>query len=291
VESARNLRFGEFRLDAVRRRLELRGEAVPLTGKPMELLLALVAERDRVLTREELLAAVWPDLIVEEANLTQNISVLRRVLGEEPGENRYIATIPGRGYRFVAAVETGAQNAGERAGATRKAAEAVAAPIRSIWLGAAAVVALATLFAGLWIGLTAVRRPADPPIRGGSIAVLPAQLGSFDRPADDRGVALADAVISRLSELGLDVTPTRAVLEFADPRRDTPQQAGRALGVETVTAISVQERAESVEARVQLVSTASGTTRRSFRIAQTGSLESTVETLAVEIADRIAAER
>ena len=57
------------------------------------------------MVKDELMQAVWPDSFVEEVNLAQNISALRKALGEAPGENRYIATIPGRGYRFVADVE------------------------------------------------------------------------------------------------------------------------------------------------------------------------------------------
>lgn len=291
MERARNLRFGEFRLDAVRRRLERRGEPVPLTGKPMDLLLALIAGRDRVLTREELLAAVWPDLIVEEANLTQTISVLRKALGEGPGENRFIATLAGRGYRFVAPVETGELVRPEAGAPDRGATLAPVAPKRRRWLAWAGALAGAMLLVGIWLGLTSVRRPSAPPVRPGTIAVLPVQLGGFDQPADDRGVALADAVIGRLTELGLDVVPTRAVLEFADPRRDTPQQAGQALGVETVAAISVRPGAQGLEASVQLVHTVSGTTRHSIRIEQAGPLESSGEALAWAIAERIAAER
>src|SRR6187397_391714 len=96
--------FGDFRLDAGKRLL-WRGEApVPLTPRVFETLLYLVEHRDTVLDKERIMEAVWPDSIVEENNLTQNISTLRRVFGETPGSHRYIVTIPGRGYRFVANV-------------------------------------------------------------------------------------------------------------------------------------------------------------------------------------------
>ena len=96
--------FGDFRIDVLRRLLLLRDEAVPLTSKAFETLLVLVRNCDRVLTKDELMGALWPDSFVEEVNLAQNISALRKALGESPGENRFIATIPGKGYRFVCAV-------------------------------------------------------------------------------------------------------------------------------------------------------------------------------------------
>ena len=97
--------FGDFRLDAERRLLRRReGAVVPLSPKVFETLLCLLQNRDGVLTKEALMARIWPDSIVEENNLTQNISALRRIFGETPGTHRYIVTVPGRGYRFVAAV-------------------------------------------------------------------------------------------------------------------------------------------------------------------------------------------
>jgi DNA-binding winged helix-turn-helix (wHTH) protein/tetratricopeptide (TPR) repeat protein len=104
--------FGDFRLDAAKRLLLKRGgEAVPLTPKVFDTLLYLIEERGTVLTKDELMAAIWPDTVVEENNLGQNISKLRGVLGESRGEHRYILTVPGRGYRFVADVKTSAPRA------------------------------------------------------------------------------------------------------------------------------------------------------------------------------------
>jgi TolB-like protein/DNA-binding winged helix-turn-helix (wHTH) protein/Tfp pilus assembly protein PilF len=96
--------FGPFQLDTVRRLL-LRDEAVvALPPKAFDTLLTLVENCDRVLEKSELMTAVWPDSFVEEANLTQTVSILRKALGERAGEHRYIVTVPGRGYRFVASV-------------------------------------------------------------------------------------------------------------------------------------------------------------------------------------------
>src|SRR5437867_1519712 len=96
--------FGDFHLDAARRLL-WRGDApVALTPRVFETLLFMVEHHDTVLDKERLMKAVWPDATVEENNLTQNISMLRRVFGETPGSHHYIVTVPGRGYRFVADV-------------------------------------------------------------------------------------------------------------------------------------------------------------------------------------------
>lgn len=96
--------FGVFRLDARKRLLYREGVNVPLTPKAFDTLLALVAKHGTVLGKDELMKELWPDSFVEEANLTQNVSTVRKALGESPNEHRYIMTVPGRGYRFVADV-------------------------------------------------------------------------------------------------------------------------------------------------------------------------------------------
>src|SRR6478735_9137841 len=96
--------FGDFHLDAAKRLLWRGAAPVALTPRVFETLLYLVENHDTVLDKERLMEAVWPDSIVEENNLTQNISTLRRVFREKPGSHRFIVTVPGRGYRFVAGV-------------------------------------------------------------------------------------------------------------------------------------------------------------------------------------------
>lgn len=99
--------FGDFSLDEAKRQLRGPGEVtVPLATKAFETLLYLVRHSGTVLDKDELMGAIWPDAIVEENNLTQAISSLRRALGESRAEHRYIMTVPGRGYCFVADVRT-----------------------------------------------------------------------------------------------------------------------------------------------------------------------------------------
>lgn len=95
-------RFGGFVLDPRARELHrLDGTRVALTAKAFDVLCVLVRERDRVVGRDELFAEVWPGRVVEENTLTQAVSALRHALGKD---QRWVVTVPGRGYRFVAEV-------------------------------------------------------------------------------------------------------------------------------------------------------------------------------------------
>src|SRR5215210_7153287 len=96
--------FGVFRIDVTERLLYGGKGVVPLTPKAFDTLLILVENGGHVLGKQELMEKVWPDSYVEENNLAQNISILRKVLGEDAGGQKYIETVPKRGYRFVASV-------------------------------------------------------------------------------------------------------------------------------------------------------------------------------------------
>jgi DNA-binding winged helix-turn-helix (wHTH) protein/Tol biopolymer transport system component len=94
--------FAEFRVDTIQRRLSRAGEIVPLTSKAFDLLLVLMERAGHDVSKQELLETVWPGQILEESNLAVNISAIRRALGETAAQPRFIVTIPGFGYRFVA---------------------------------------------------------------------------------------------------------------------------------------------------------------------------------------------
>ncbi len=113
-ESRHLYEFGAFRLDPAERLLVRNGERVPLALKAFDTLVLLVQNRGRVLTKEQLIEALWPDSFVDENNLTQHISTLRRTLGQETGE--YIETVPKLGYRFVCRVREIAEDASLGAG-------------------------------------------------------------------------------------------------------------------------------------------------------------------------------
>ncbi|HYA24975.1 MAG TPA: winged helix-turn-helix domain-containing protein [Terriglobales bacterium] len=93
--------FGPFRIDPDHRLLLRENQPLPLQSKAFDVLLTLVQNCERVVSKDDLLKMVWPETFVEESNLAQHVSVLRKTLGDTAGENRYIVTIPGRGYRFA----------------------------------------------------------------------------------------------------------------------------------------------------------------------------------------------
>src|SRR5262249_14959868 len=96
--------FGPYRLATAEHRLYRHGEVVMLPPKEFDLLLLLAQNSGHVMDRESLIKALWPNTVVEEANLNVHISALRKALAESPGEQRYIETLPRLGYRFIAPV-------------------------------------------------------------------------------------------------------------------------------------------------------------------------------------------
>lgn len=139
--------FGPFSLDPEARVLLRNGEPVSMAGKTFDTLLVLVQNRGRLMDKDELLAKAWPDTVVEEANLSQSIFTIRKILGDSPKDHRYIATIAGRGYQFVAQV-------------SETVAESSQAPPfwrRNLAIRAAAVVLVVALAATAWLVL---RRPS-----------------------------------------------------------------------------------------------------------------------------------
>src|ERR1700674_3484630 len=105
-ESEDVLQFGQYRIDREQRLLTKGSDVIPLAPKVFDTLLVLVESGGRILEKENLLKKVWPDTFVEEGSLARNISTLRKALGENPDDQRYIQTIPKRGYRFIPPVRT-----------------------------------------------------------------------------------------------------------------------------------------------------------------------------------------
>src|SRR5215204_6490132 len=101
-QESHSYEFGRFRLKTAERVLLREGELVPLTPKVFDILVTLVEHGGQVVAKDDLMKRVWPNTFVEEGNLTQNISLLRKALGESPGGIQFIETVPRRGYRFVA---------------------------------------------------------------------------------------------------------------------------------------------------------------------------------------------
>jgi TolB-like protein/DNA-binding winged helix-turn-helix (wHTH) protein/Tfp pilus assembly protein PilF len=127
--------FGPFALDPTERIILRDGAPVPLTPKVFDTLVYLVRNRGRLLTKDELLKEIWPDTFVEEVNLAVNISALRKAFGEGPQDRRYIATIAGSGYRFVAEVRNAPSNNGNEQNSIVEDRSAAASPAHSMLIG------------------------------------------------------------------------------------------------------------------------------------------------------------
>jgi eukaryotic-like serine/threonine-protein kinase len=110
LQASPQFQFGPFRIDPTARQLWRADQLVPLNTRVFETLLVLVRHHDRVVEKDELMKAVWPDTFVSEDSLTQSVWALRRALGDHSSQPSFVATVPRRGYRFVAPVTTGSMD-------------------------------------------------------------------------------------------------------------------------------------------------------------------------------------
>lgn len=230
--------FGPFLLHVHERLLLRDGSVVTLPAKVFDTLVVLVQHNGLALEKETLIRTLWPDTFVEEGNLTQNVSRLRKVLGG--GEASYIATLPRRGYRFTADVSLvdPAQAALVLRRETRRARLTITDEI-VIDDGPNAVLP---------------ENSADPR----TIAILPFITLGLAAENEYLGLGLADALITQLgSTRQLTVRPTSAVRPFADTNEDSVG-IGRKLRVGAVLEGSVQMAAERLRITVQLVGVAQG---------------------------------
>src|SRR6476619_3512464 len=263
--------FGDFHVDA-EKRLLWRGDApVPLTPRVFETLLYMVEHHDTVLDKERLMEAVWPDSIVEENNLTQNISTLRRVFGETPGSHHYIVTVPGRGYRFVAHVKTCEPSSATENDRTEGAAPITHTKHRSsftpILLPTAAVLAVGVALVFFWRSRTqnspaasVATSSAKITLPEKSIAVLP-----FANLSDDKENAfftegVQDDILTALAKFAdLKVISRTSVATYvAGPRRNL-RELGQDLGVANVLEGSVRRAGGKVRVTAQLIETRTNT--------------------------------
>ncbi|MEP7038366.1 MAG: winged helix-turn-helix domain-containing protein, partial [Acidobacteriota bacterium] len=267
-----NYEFGEFRVDASKRLL-IKGddEVMPLTPKVFDLLLYLVRHNGKLIEKDELMSAIWTDTIVEENNLSQNISILRRVLGEKRGEHQYIATIPGHGYKFVAPVKV--------QGSKFKSQGSIESEILNLESESQSKNKLEThqdqgpktknqnqnfLIVGAFISVLAVisavyfwrQNPAKMPIK--TVAVLPFKPLSAENRDEILEIGMADTLIARLgANREIVVRPLSSVRRFGNLEQD-PLAAGRELDVETVLDGSIQRVEDKIRVNVRLLKTADG---------------------------------
>src|SRR5213078_3602528 len=217
--------FGPFCLDTNERVLWRDGRPLPLKPKVYETLLALVSRSGHVVDKEELMRQVWPDVTVEENNLTGNIYALRRALAE----HQYIETVPRRGYRFTADVK-------------QVKIEDVKLTDRS---GAETEVVIKET-------ASTKRGPID------SLAVLPFINASADPEAEYLSDGITESIINNLSQLsGLRVTARSTVFRYKG-RESNPQEVGQELSVGAVLLGRVLQFGERLIIRTELVDVVSG---------------------------------
>ena len=286
--SARLYEFGDFRLDTAKRVLRrLDGTTVPVTPRVFETLLYMVEHHDTVLDKERLMEAVWPDSIVEENNLSQNISTLRRIFGETPGSHSYIVTVPGRGYRFVAEVSdrtgngsanvNGEQGTGPTLAENRTEAATVKGrrrlPGKTGGTLAVAVLGVIALTAAFLARGPSVRWPekhkiakAPPAPSSGtmtdtvrSIAVLPFENLSGNPENAYFTDGIQEEILMRLAKIAdLKVVSRTSTVRYKRSPENLREIATQ-LGVANVLEGSVQRTADRVHVNVQLIKAASDT--------------------------------
>jgi len=265
--------FGRFRLEVARRMLLADGVPVALSSRAFDILQLLVEMRDRVVTKDEILEHVWHGTIVEENNLSVQISGLRRALGEKAEGQPFIVTIPGRGYRFVGSVVEAQQTspaedaeawAGPVAEAESPEAVAPAAPeprrpARLRWTLPAALAGLAAL---VLIGyanrdhllslLGGTPQAAAPRL---SIVVLPFRNLSNDTEQDYLADAVSDDLTTELSHLPGSFVIARQSSDIYKGKSVNASQIGRELGVRYMLEGSVRRADEKIFINAQLIDT------------------------------------
>jgi TolB-like protein/DNA-binding winged helix-turn-helix (wHTH) protein/Tfp pilus assembly protein PilF len=255
-----NYIFEDFQIDSARRLLIRRsdGEPITLTHKAFQVLLLLVENGGRLVTKSDLMAEVWSDTFVEEGNLTQTISVLRKTLGENPGEHRFIVTESGKGYRFVAPVTQLNGHVAGNIAHEPSTPEIAAAPRKPYLIALVTILAIAAVI-GLFYFLNRTTASQDPSAIGvKSIAVLPFHGIEADDKDNVLGIGMADAVIARLSRIkSVVVRQTGSLLRSSDA---TPEavRIGRQINVDAVLEGSIQKAEGRIRVAVRLFRVSDG---------------------------------
>jgi DNA-binding winged helix-turn-helix (wHTH) protein/TolB-like protein len=258
-------RFGDFVLDGSQRRLLRSGEDVYLPPKTFELLLHLLQNGGRVLSKDELLQAVWPDVNVVENTLAQRIREIREALGDDAHGGRFIKTVPKVGYQFIGELdaESGVvtppplaslEAAGTLPIAARRDVDTNVPPNRRQRLLPVAIGCL--MLVGLGVGyFVATARPAQPsgsPAAVTSIAVLPFKPLVPEARDAALELGMADSLIMKLGSLRqITVRPLSAVRRYTDVEQDA-MKAGRELRVESVLEGHIQRLQDRIRVSVSL---------------------------------------
>lgn len=274
---SRHYRFEDFRLDTRKRELRDRdGAVVTLTAKAFDTLCVLIQNRHEVVGKEALFAAVWPGRVVEDNNLTQAIATLRRALGTDGSDHRFVVTVPGRGYRFVAGVteEHDTDAAPAQASAMPHAPAETPPPLPALaamWRQPITVGAFLFMLALFAAAAWRVRDALPPsgsapvpvtmaPVRSTALAVLPFRSLSAGQRDEGLELGLADTLITRLSRSdGLQVRALASAQRVAGKALDA-KAVGRELDAAYVVEGTTQRSGDQVRINARLVSVAEGRT-------------------------------
>jgi DNA-binding winged helix-turn-helix (wHTH) protein/TolB-like protein/Flp pilus assembly protein TadD len=252
--------FGRFRLKTAERVLLREGELVPLTPKVFDILVTLVEHGGQVVAKDDLMKRVWPNTFVEEGNLTQNISLLRKALGETPGGIQFIETVPRRGYRFVAdtsrswgddsLARTAEETPVESVPVVSIPNNPVARPKRTpVFALAGGVLVIAIIGLVYFSGWARAGNPT--PIQ--SIAVLPFVDESSDPDAEYINDKIAESLINSLSKLPqLRVVP-RSVVAAYKGREIDPRKVGQELNVRAVVTGKMRRHGDIIDIQADLI--------------------------------------
>jgi len=238
-------KFDAFCVDSGKRLLLRDDEIIALTPKVFETLLYLVNHNGKVLEKDELMSAIWPDTIVEENNLNKNISVLRQVLGENPGAHRFIVTVPGKGYKFVADVRTISVEKIPETSDSKPRRERRSSK-RSAFAAAGVIAAIAIAVLAFGYSYFNNQRQID------SIAVMPFVNESGNAELEYLSDGMTETLIASLSKLpDLQVKASSSVFRYKGST-DT-QTIGKELNARAVLYGRVVQRGEDLVLHVELV--------------------------------------
>jgi DNA-binding winged helix-turn-helix (wHTH) protein/TolB-like protein/Tfp pilus assembly protein PilF len=254
--------FGRFRLKTAERVLLREGELVPLTPKVFDILVMLVEHGGQVVAKDDLMKKVWPNTFVEEGNLTQNISLLRKALGESPGGTQFIETVPRRGYRFVAGTNQSWENQFDPPVPQESQVDSppvVSIPNTTSQSAGTKRTPLFALVAGVFvlgiIGIfyfTGWGKSGDPSSIQ-SIAVLPFVDESSDPDAEYINDKIAESLINSLSKLPqLRVVPRSVVASYKGKEID-PRKAGQELNVRAVVTGRMRRHGDIISIQADLI--------------------------------------
>ena len=240
-------RFDDFLADPEAWKLSRGGQEIHVEPVVLELLIYLISNRGRLVTRQELMDTVWGDTVISESALTKAVARLRKALGDDSAAPRYMETVRTRGYRFVAEVEEiGSPNQPAlRPGKTR-----ATAARRTMMAGAAVSVALIIL-AVSWFRAPPHETPQEQVIR--SIAVIPLSNLTGDPEQDYYVDGLQDLLITELSQLpGIRVTSRQSTKRYRNSELPTADIAGE-LGVDALVEGSLLREGNKIEVTIQLI--------------------------------------